>query len=321
MMKSALLVLLAAAAAAQQPAIENAKLDTRPFAGSLSAQLAQFGAGPFWAGYSEPTAAGRQEYCNERATGAPLRLEGDSALVVLVRIGNGQVDRLRVSSPDCQLDGGGLAFHWIENVPADASVAWLKSQTAGSHADQAIFAIAQHSGAAADRALDDFSAPGQPEKVREKTAFWLGVSRGARGVEVLKRMLAGDPDDKVRQQVVFGLSLSKDPAGMKAVIDAARSDRSPLVRRQALFWLAQTAGDKQAAEVIGNAALNDSDRAVKESAVFALRQLPPDKGIPLLISLAKNNSDPDVRKRAMFWLGQSNDPRAVEFIEQILKRP
>jgi HEAT repeat protein len=119
--------------------------------------------------------------------------------------------------------------------------------------------------------------------------------------------------------VIFGLSQSKDPAGMKAVIDAARSDKSPRVRKQALFWLAQKAGDKQAAEVNGNAALNVSDRAVKDSAVFALQQLPPDRGIPLLINLAKNNGDPDVRKKAMFWLGQSSDPRAVEFIAQILK--
>jgi hypothetical protein len=328
MIKPALMVLIAAAArlCAQQPAIENAKLDTRAFSGSLSTQLAQFGAGTFWAGYAEPSIPGQNgdmccsdNGCRGYANGAPVRLEGQTSLVVLVRMEAGQLDRLRVVSPDCKLDGGGLPFHWITGVPADASVAWLKSQTAGNHADQAIFAIALHAGAAADRVLDDFSAPGQPEKAREKTAFWLGVSRGAKGVEVLKRMLASDPDEKVREQVIFGLSQSKDPAGMKAVIDAARTDKDPRVRQRALFWLAQKAGDKQAAEVISNAALNDSDRAVKESAVFALQQLPPDRGIPLLINLAKTNSDPAIRKKVMFWLGQSNDPRALEFISQVLK--
>jgi hypothetical protein len=325
MIRPALIALIAAAAldlCAQQPAIENAKVETRAFSGSLAAQLAQFGAGPFWAGYSEPAVASRQEYCQGYANSAPVRLEGNTAFIVLVRMEGGQVDQLRVSSPDCRLDGGGLPFFWIDNVPAEASVAWLKSlksQTAAARVDQAIFAIALHSGAAADRALDDLSSAGQPEKVRERTAFWLGVSRGAKGVEVLKRMLAGDPDDRVREQVIFGLAQSKDPAGMKTVIEAARTDKSSRVRQRALFWLAQRAGDKQAAEVIGNAAANDSDRAVKESAVFALRQLPPDRGIPLLISLAKTNGDPAVRKKAMFWLGQSSDPRAVEFITNLLK--
>ncbi len=123
MMKPALMVLIAAAASAQQPAIENAKLDTRAFSGSLSAQLAQFGAGPFWVGYTEPTTARRQEFCQGYANNnAPVRLEGDTAFVVLVRIEGGQVDQLRVSSPDCRLDGGGLPFYWITGVPADASV-------------------------------------------------------------------------------------------------------------------------------------------------------------------------------------------------------
>jgi hypothetical protein len=331
MMKPALVVLIVLTGAvarlcAQQPAMENAKVETRAFAGSLSTQLAQFGAGPFWAGYTEPSIPGQNgdmccadNGCRGYSNGAPVRLEGQTSLVVLARMAGGQLDRLRVVSPDCKLDGGGLPFYWITGVPADASVAWLKSQTVGNHVDQAIFAIALHVGVAADRALDDFSAPGQPEKVREKTAFWLGVSRGAKGVETLKRMLASDPDEKVREQVIFGLSQSKDPAGMNAVIDSARSDKDPRVRKQALFWLAQKAGDKQAAEVISNAALNDPDRAVKESAVFALQQLPPDRGIPLLINLAKNNSDPGVRKKAMFWLGQSNDPRALEFIANVLK--
>jgi HEAT repeat protein len=53
--------------------------------------------------------------------------------------------------------------------------------------------------------------------------------------------------------------------------------------------------------------------------VFALSQLPGDQGVPLLINVAKNNPDPAVRKKAFFWLGQSKDPRAVEFFAQVLK--
>jgi HEAT repeats/PBS lyase HEAT-like repeat len=319
MIRSAFVLLIACVACAQQPAIENAKLETHAFSGSIAAQLAKFDAGPFWAGYSEPAVPGRNgDLCHEYSNTTPVRLEGQTALVVLVRMEGGRVNQMRVASPDCKLDGGGLPFHWIDGVPADASVNWLKSLTAGEHANNAILAIALQAGPAADQALDQLSAPDQPEKVREKAAFWLGVSRGAKGMEALKRMLANDPSDQVRGQVIFAMSQSKDPAGMKALIDAARGDKSSHVRGQALFWLAQRAGDKEAAEVIHNAALNDSDRAVKERAVFALQQLPRDQGIPLLIDLAKNNADPNVRKKAMFWLGQSNDPRALDFIAQVL---
>src|SRR5947209_8164320 len=94
----------------------------------------------------------------QHATGAPMRLEGQTTLVVLVRMENGQVDQLRTTSPDCLLDGGALPFYWLTGVSPEASVAWLKSQVAGEHADRAILPIALHNGLAADRALEDLIA-------------------------------------------------------------------------------------------------------------------------------------------------------------------
>jgi hypothetical protein len=48
--------------------------------------------------------------------------------------------------------------------------------------------------------------------------------------------------------------------------------------------------------------------------------MPKDQGVPLLIQVAKTNTNPVVRKQAMFWLGQSKDPRAVDFFEAVLKQ-
>lgn len=285
-----LVILLSAAAAlfAQQPQIENGRVETRASAGSLSSQLAQFGRGPFWAGYSEPIAPGhRGDMCNERNSGAPLRLEGQTTLVVLIRIENSQVDQLRLTSPDCRLDAGGLPFYWVNNVPAAESVAWLKSNVQGNNPDRAISAIALHAGPQADQALDEFLTPAQPERIREKALFWLGNSRGARGLDVL--------------------------------LQTARNDKDPRMRSKALFWLAQKAGNAQARETIQNAVASDPELSVKEQAVFALRQLPNNEGVPALIDVARNHRDPAVRKKAMFWLGQSKDPRAVEFFAQVLK--
>jgi hypothetical protein len=49
-----------------------------------------------------------------------------------------------------------------------------------------------------------------------------------------------------------------------------------------------------------------------------LSQLPKDEGVPLLINVARTHSNPAVKKQAMFWLGQSKDPRALTFFEEIL---
>jgi hypothetical protein len=327
MKNTALLLAAAGCIFAQQPQVENAQLQTRAFSGTLRAELSSHGAGPFWAAWSEPIIPGRHgDMCwsngdrdDGHAAGSPVRLEGQTTLLVLTRIENAQVDRIQVASPDCRFDGGGLPFYWLTGVPAGESVSWLKSQVSEKNPDRAILAIALHAGPESDRALDELTATTQPARVREKTAFWLGNTRGAHGVDVLKRMLGNDPDARVREQVVFALSQSKEPAALAMLIDEAKNDKTPNVRSRALFWLAQKAANQQAVDTIGNAVLNDPDRAVKEQAVFALKQLPESQGIPLLIGVAKNHPDPAVRKKAMFWLGQSKDPRAVDFFASVLK--
>jgi hypothetical protein len=327
---AAVLLAFSTAALAQQPTIDNAKLQTRAISGTLAAEISRDGAGPYWIAWSEPIIPGQHnDMCSwnrngnnddsGRTPGAPMRLEGETALVVLVRVENSQPGELRVTSPDCHLDAGGVPFYWLTGVPAAESLAWLKTQVAGHHSDSAVLAISLHQGAAADQALDELTATTQPVEVRKRAAFWLGSSRGAHGVATLKRMLTSDPNSDVRDRVVFALSQSKDPGGMPLVIEAARSDKDPHIRGQALFWLAQRAAAQVAKGAIQNALANDPDTAVRERAVFALSQLPNGEGVPALIELAKTHRDPAVQKKAMFWLGQSKDPRALDFFAQVLK--
>ena len=77
--------------------------------------------------------------------------------------------------------------------------------------EQALTAIALHGDGAAERALEGFAAPGQPEKLRERAAFWMGAVRGEAGLTALKRMARTDPDSQVREQVSFALFVSPKP--------------------------------------------------------------------------------------------------------------
>jgi HEAT repeat protein len=246
-------------------------------------------------------------------------------MIVLYRVENRTVERIRVFSEDCQLDAGGRPVRWLDSVrPAD-SIALLESLV-GTQADAhnrvndgAITAIAMHGDAAADASLQRLVAPAQPESVRKKVTFWLGNSRGRAGYETLRRVLRDDPSIEVRKSAVFGMSQSKVPESLDALIAMARTDPEPRLRSESLFWLAQKAGDK-ASSMIAERVDQDPDTEVKKKAVFALSQLPKDEGVPLLIKVAQTNTNAEVRKQAMFWLGQSKDPRAADFFAEILKR-
>jgi hypothetical protein len=258
--------------------------------------------------------------------GSRISLESSTEFLVLARLENGSVSRLRTFTPDCDLDAGGTTVVWMSDVKTDDSLAWLASLVASSPENgdikervgkTAMTAVALHNVPAADRVLEGFVAPARPEWLRGDTAFWLGNVRGESGARLLTRMIAQDPSDKVRDKVAFGLSVSKVPSALTTLIATARDDKSTRVRGQALFWLAQKAG-KEALATITGAIENDPDTEVKKKAVFALSQLPKDEGVPKLMDVARNNRNPEVRKQAMFWLGQSKDPRAVKFFEDIL---
>lgn len=133
------------------------------------------------------------------------------------------------------------------------------------------------------------------------------------------RQVIEKQDGRVADGAVFAISQHAGAAGLDELIDLAKNNASPHIRGQALFWLAQKAGKRSAATIVG-AIENDPNTDVKKKAVFALSQLPKDEGVPKLIEVARNQKNPEVRKQAFFWLGQSQDPRALAFIQDVLTK-
>jgi len=337
-------------ALAQQPRVQNAKMETRVVAGGLQGtfnSIVSAQTSPAWVGYSVPIVKGDRQMCcwNDSVRGCFLepsrnsgvtivngtttvKLEGPTELVVLFRIENRQLGKVRTFTPECELDAGGLPLVWLSGVNPTESVKLLLSiakDTAGGakdqmrRADSAISAIAMHADPSADAALDELMATNQPDQVRRQAIFWIGNARGEHGFDVISRVVRDDPNDKIREHAIFALTQNKDPRALGVVSSVAHNDKSPRVRGQALFWLAQKAGQKVAEQAISDAIANDPETEVKKKAVFALTQMPAGEGVPLLIQVARTNRNPEVRKQAIFWLGQSKDERALAFIEEVLK--
>ena len=88
-------------------------------------------------------------------------------------------------------------------------------------------------------------------------------------------------------------------------------------RKQALFWLGQLGESTQ--ELV---ALDGSIKGstLREHYTFVLSQRRDDPSLDKLIDIARRDSDSGVRKQAMFWLGQSRDPRAIQFFRDVLRR-
>ena len=254
----------------------------------------------------------------------PIKLEGADEMLVLFRIVNQEVERVRTFSDGCALDAGGRPVVWLTGVRPPDSVALLESLVTARKdlrdrvLDGAIAAIALHRDASADASLERLLASANPTSLRAKVPFWLGHARGRRGLDVLQRLIKEDSSGEVKKKAVFGISQSGEPQSTEILLDAARTSSEPGVRSESLFWLAQKAGSKAAAAITERVE-QDPDTEVKKRAVFALSQLPKNEGVPMLIRVARTHTNPAVKKQAIFWLGQSKDPRALEFFAEILK--
>ena len=219
------------------PPIESKSLQTTAVSGTLAQTIRKLTGSsdaPAWVGYSVPAIPGERTICcgdwdggnggwsrnaaccgvcrleNERGTNITthdedrIDLEADQSVVILFRLEDGAIDRMRVASPECRLDAGSRPFHWLTGVEGSASVAWLSfllEQRRGGddrkgfdEEGEFIMAIAMHRDSSADTVLEKLAAAGRSREEREQATFWMGNSRGRRGYEALRRMLREERD-------------------------------------------------------------------------------------------------------------------------------
>jgi HEAT repeat protein len=244
---------------------------------------------------------------------------------VLLRLDHGEVTKTRVVPVGCALDAGGIPFEWLTNVQPEDSAALLGKLAQDAAAprdrrvDENLAALSMHATPKATEVLLSLASTESSGYLREKAAFWLGAQRGHEGLLALRQLVQRERDSKLREKLAFDLSINSDPAAMDDLVQLAKSDADSRVRSQALFWLAQKAG-KKAIGTLNASIQNDPNFEVKKKAVFAISQLPHEESVPQLVHIADTNSNFAIRKEAIFWLGQSNDPRALAYIEQMLKR-
>jgi hypothetical protein len=152
-----------------------------------------------------------------------------------------------------------------------------------------------------------------------RQVVWLTGVKPAESLAFLSSLaLSADTTDRGMKGTVSAIAQHAGNDAVTPLVRLGREAPDAKVRSEALFWLSQRAGARAAA-AITDAIEHDPETQVKKQAVFALSQLPANEGVPKLIELARSHSNPVVRKQAMFWLGQSKDPRALTFFEQILK--
>jgi hypothetical protein len=108
-------------------------------------------------------------------------------------------------------------------------------------------------------------------------------------------------------------------ANARWLIGIATDEREPIdVRKNALFWAGQMR-QVPFTELSGIYGRIQS-REMKEQLIFVYSQRREREAVTALIDIARTEADPELQKKAVFWLGQSRDPRAAEFLLELINR-
>jgi HEAT repeat protein len=216
------------------------------------------------------------------------------------------------------------AVFWLSQVPGEEAVtaldSVLRSSRDGAVQEKALFALSQHRSDRAGAILRDFvERQDAPVHLREKAIFGLSQHRSAENQTFLRSLYSRLDNEELKQQVLFAISQKRGEDNARWLLDIAMNERENIeLRKKALFW----AGQSRSTSMPDLVALYDrvQNREIKEHLIFVFSQRREGPAVDKLFAIAKNEPDLDLRKKAIFWIGQSRDPRAAQFLQELINQ-
>lgn len=231
------------------------------------------------------------------------------------------VDAVR-NDPDAEVRE--QAVFWLSQVDSREAVAALDSILRTSRdqgvQEKAVFALSQHDSPAAAQALRAFARRTDvPQSVRENTIFWLSQNDDPQNAAFLRELYGQVSDAATKERILFAMSQVEGRETQKWLLGVAgERGESVELRKKALFWASQAEGD---APEFYSLYETFTDREMKEHLIFVYSQNDSRAARDKLMAIVRTEKDKELRKKAIFWLGQSDDPRVVEFLSSLLDKP
>lgn len=153
-----------------------------------------------------------------------------------------------------------------------------------------------------------------------KTAVRALGQRGEAAVEDLLKLFDAEQSADVRRSVLQSFSEIKSTRVEDKLFEVAKSNDAIEVRRQAIRLLGERVSKRSFDFLSQTAQSTDVQAEVQVQAVRAIGERRSEETVPTLIKIARTHQNQLVRKQAIRSLGESGDPRAVEFFREVLSK-
>lgn len=216
------------------------------------------------------------------------------------------------------------AVFWLSQVGTERAVGALDSILRFSKdpeiQDKAVFALSQHGSPKAQQALRAYAERAEvPDALKERAIFWIGQNENPENAGFLRSLYGRLKSEELKRKVLFSLSQMGGEENGRWLLGIARDTAQGIeMRKQALFWAGQ--GGVSLGELT-KLYSDVGDQQMREQLIFVYSQRDEPEALDKLIEIAKRDPNPDLRKRALFWLGQSEESRAVQALQDIIEQP
>jgi HEAT repeat protein len=146
------------------------------------------------------------------------------------------------------------------------------------------------------------------------------AERGDTVVDDLFKLFDSERSPEVRRAVLQSLSEIKGTRVEDKLFEIAKSDELLDLRRQAIRSLGERVGKRSFDFLSTTAQSPDGNAEVQVQAVRSISERHSEETVPLLIKIARTHPNQLVRKQAIRSLGESGDPRAVDFFREVLAK-
>jgi HEAT repeat protein len=230
----------------------------------------------------------------------------------------------KVAKTDADGESRRTAIHAIGNAGDDGVIEELMSIVANDRDKDVrrtvLHALAEIKTTRAQAKILEIARTGNEPDLRRHAIHMLAEVEGEAMIEELIKLYDAEGSNEVRRQILHAFGEMKSQRAEDKLFAVARgSEGNAELRRHAIHMIGERAGKRSLDLLRETVESSSAETQIQMQAVHAISERPADESVPLLIKVARTHPNQQVRRRAIHVLGESGDPRALEFFREVLK--
>ena len=231
---------------------------------------------------------------------------------------------LKVAKTDADKESRRTAVHAIGDEGRDSVIDELMSIMSSDQEQDVrravLHALAEIKTPRAQAKILEVARTGNQPDLRRHAIHMLADIEGEAMLGELLKLYDSEQSNEVRRQLLHAFSEMKSTQAEDKLFAVARDGGGHAdLRRHAIHMIGERAGKRSLDLLRETIESSSAETQVQMQAVHAISERPADESVPLLIKVARTHPNQQVRKRAIHVLGESGDPRALEFFREVLR--